>query len=322
MKDTSDTVSVIIPAYNIEGYIARSIESALAQTCRPHEIIVTDDGSTDRTAQRIKPFGSNVRYIYQDNAGLAAARNAAIKIATGRWIALLDGDDEWLPEKLEAQMDLLHRTPHLVWADCNLYTMQHGSNTKTICNDPQLVEQYLHGKECFDSFFDACNAGILMTGSSMIIRRDIFDRVGLYQEGIPYAEDIDMYWRIAYRWPQIGYVRQPLAIYHVARPGSLTNATHERNILNAICDIFQHHLTLAAHSGHQRQITPFIAQKLRKWIYIAYRRGQFDSAEKSIKQFRHLLPACYRWVYALCLVLPRPSIRINKRILKWLGYHE
>ncbi|MCH9023643.1 MAG: glycosyltransferase family 2 protein [Planctomycetes bacterium] len=322
MNDQPDTVSVVIPAYNIEDYITRAINSALAQTYPPHEIIVTDDGSTDRTAERIKQFGSKVRYIYQDNAGPSAARNTAIKVATGRWIALLDGDDEWLPEKLELQIELLRKYPDLVWADCNLYMKQHGSNTKTFCNDPQLVEKYLDGKECFDSYFTAANAGILMTECSILIKRDVFDQVGLYQEGLHYAEDIDMYWRIAYRWPKIGYVRKSLAIYHFARPGSLTNATPEIKILNTICDLFQHHLDLSKQHGCQPQITPYIAQKLRKWIYIAYRRGQFDIAKKTIKQFRDILPVIYRFVYGFCLNLPRPAIRINKLLLKWIGYHQ
>ena len=100
-KNNHTTVAVVIPAYNIDPFITRAIESVLAQTHKPDQIIIVDDGSTDATAERIHQFGSQIQYIHQPNAGLSAARNTGIKAAETEWIAFLDGDDYWLPGKLE-----------------------------------------------------------------------------------------------------------------------------------------------------------------------------------------------------------------------------
>ena len=109
-----ETVSVIIPAYNAEAYIRRSIESVLLQTYPANEVIVIDDGSTDHTAEILKNYMQQVQYIYQNNAGASAARNVGIKRATSKWIAFLDADDEWMPNKLEEQIQVVTRNKTLV----------------------------------------------------------------------------------------------------------------------------------------------------------------------------------------------------------------
>src|SRR5690242_5053753 len=105
------TVSVIIPAYNSERYIADALRSVLAQTYMPQEIIVVDDGSSDGTARALDPFRSTIRYIYQKNRGEPAARNTGMREAKGDYIAFLDADDLWLPEKLDLQMTYLAAHP-------------------------------------------------------------------------------------------------------------------------------------------------------------------------------------------------------------------
>ena len=94
------TISAVIPAYNRGALIGRAIESVLAQSRPPEEIIVVDDGSTDDTAERVRAFGDRVRYVFQPNGGGAAARNRGVEEARGEWIAFLDSDDTWLPEHL------------------------------------------------------------------------------------------------------------------------------------------------------------------------------------------------------------------------------
>jgi glycosyltransferase involved in cell wall biosynthesis len=107
-------ISVVIPAYNSEKCIRETLESVLNQTLSPHEIIIVDDGSKDDTATLIKSFGDRVRYIRQDNQGIAAARNTGIQSATGDWIAFLDHDDLWLPTKLEKQSKVATENPDLI----------------------------------------------------------------------------------------------------------------------------------------------------------------------------------------------------------------
>ena len=104
-------VSVVIPTYNRAGTVGRAIASALAQTDQDREIIVVDDGSTDATAAVVARLGDAVRYVRQENRGVAAARNRGIREARGAYVAFLDSDDEWLPEKLDRQVTVLEREP-------------------------------------------------------------------------------------------------------------------------------------------------------------------------------------------------------------------
>ncbi len=102
-------VSVIIPTYNSAHFVVEAVESVLAQTWQDLEIVVIDDGSTDETAAVMTRFGPPVRYIQQRNGGVAVARNKGIRESSGKYIAFLDADDTWLPEKLEKQIELLEK---------------------------------------------------------------------------------------------------------------------------------------------------------------------------------------------------------------------
>jgi len=106
MSDTQPTVSVIIPTYNRADRVTRAIDSALAQTVPPMEVIVIDDGSTDNTQEVLAAYGDRIHVVYQANAGVSAARNTGLELATGELIALLDSDDIWLPHKLELQLQV------------------------------------------------------------------------------------------------------------------------------------------------------------------------------------------------------------------------
>ena len=109
----TELVSVIIPTYNRAELAARAVESVLAQSYAPIETIVVDDGSTDHTVERLRPYGDKVRYIWQQNSGVAAARNTGIRAAAGEFIAFLDSDDQWLPWKLAAQVAAFSLCPEL-----------------------------------------------------------------------------------------------------------------------------------------------------------------------------------------------------------------
>lgn len=110
---TSPSVSVIIPLYNAETFLAQTIESVLAQTHPPQQVIVVDDGSTDQSAQIAQRYGAAVELVRQPNAGGAQARNRGVALAHGDLLAFLDNDDWWVPEKLAWQIDVLRQSPHL-----------------------------------------------------------------------------------------------------------------------------------------------------------------------------------------------------------------
>lgn len=112
-SNCSIEISVIIPVYNGDRFLAHAIESILSQTLQPSEIIVVNDGSTDRSENVLEPYSDRMQYIYQDNQGVAAARNRGLEVAIGEYIVFLDQDDYWLPTKLEEQIACFKQNPHV-----------------------------------------------------------------------------------------------------------------------------------------------------------------------------------------------------------------
>lgn len=203
-------VSVVIPAHNAAPWLGDTIRSVLAQTYRDFELIVVNDGSTDRTGAVISGFGDKIRCVDQLNQGLPAARNAGIRNALGEWIALLDADDLWLADKLERQISLLGEAERLAWVYCNAYVFDDttGTTTSMLNAGRRLAEGDILRQLFLSNFIGT---------PTPVIRRDVFEDVGMFDETIvPLGEDWDMWLRIAARHP-IGLVRRPLARYRVRR---------------------------------------------------------------------------------------------------------
>jgi glycosyltransferase involved in cell wall biosynthesis len=184
-------VSVIIPTYNHALYLPGAIQSVLDQTFRDFEMIVVDDGSTDDTAEVIKPFFADprFRYIHQRNRGLAAARNTGIKHTEGELVAFLDADDLWLPEKLEEEVRIIDRGgPEVRLVYCFFQYIDQGGNIlETVTEHPIKNPTYK------DLLY--CN-WVLGSSSAVLIRKKAFDEVGLFDESLRSLEDIDMWIRI------------------------------------------------------------------------------------------------------------------------------
>jgi len=177
MTEKNDLVSVIIPVYNCERYLAEAIESALAQTYRPIEVIVLDDGSTDGSGDVAKRFAPPVRYYFQPNAGLGTARNKGISLAQGSAFAFLDADDLWLEDKLTRQMAVFDDNPEL--------DMVFGYAKQF--NSPELDEQSQTKIRPGEEILPGYIAG------TMLIKRDAFYRVGLFETDWRVGEFIDWY---------------------------------------------------------------------------------------------------------------------------------
>ena len=196
-------ISVIIPTWNRSSYLARALESVLAQSIPPHEVIVVDDGSTDDTREIIKQQFSNVRYLYQENRGVSSARNTGIGAAGGDWIALLDSDDCWLPKKLEVQQQLLRDNP-----DARICH----SDEIWIRNGKRVNPMKKHAKRG-GHIFKHCLPLCAISPSSTIIRRDLFDEIGLFDESLPACEDYDLWLRLCAAYPVL-YADEALLIKH------------------------------------------------------------------------------------------------------------
>jgi len=211
-------VSVIIPAYNAERWIGRAIESVLRQTVAPVEVLVVDDGSTDGTTGVLQEYGNTVRCLHQANSGPSAARNLGIDNVRSDWIAFLDADDEWLPHKIESQLRVLKENTHIRWCSCTCSGASHGITQSRRA----LPEDRRRGSttQTVQRYFSAVLGGVMFQTSSFVIHRSVFDRVGRFDPDLRSGEDIDMWCRIAFRWPWIGYCVEPGYYYHQDNPES------------------------------------------------------------------------------------------------------
>jgi glycosyltransferase involved in cell wall biosynthesis len=198
-------VSVIIPTYNRAHMIARSLESALAQTLRDYEIIVVDDGSTDSTRDFLREsYGDRIRYIgHPTNRGLSAARNTGIEHAQGTYIAVLDDDDLWLPEKLALQVDLMKANPNVVLAYCG--------TLKVDCEGEPLEEVTPEMRGHI--FAEMLNRNCLKGPASVaIFARDVLGASGIFDTSLSSCADWDLWIRIA-RCGTVDFVDRPLVKY-------------------------------------------------------------------------------------------------------------
>jgi glycosyltransferase involved in cell wall biosynthesis len=200
------TVSAVIPVYNNGPYIAAALESVLAQTRPANEIIVVDDGSTDGTAAALVPYRGRVRYVYQQNRGEPAARNTGIREATSDYIAFLDGDDLWVPNKLELQLAYLARHPEcaLVYGDMSTFD----SNGTIDASVKQRFRMTLPSGRIFKSLFMRS----LFGSGTVLFRKSCLDTVGHFDEEFLVGSDYEMWLRIA-RHFELGAVDQPLLMY-------------------------------------------------------------------------------------------------------------
>ena len=174
-------ISVIIPVYNYERYLGEAIESVLGQTYQDLEVIVVDDGSTDRSGEVAESFaGRGVRYCQEVHAGIGPARNKGVELAQGEFIAFLDADDRWPLEKIERQLRAFENDPALEMVFGQALQLQNGPAWEAGVRDKNLtVGGMVPG----------------MVPGTMLIKRDAFDRVGNFQGGLKVGEFIDWYAR-------------------------------------------------------------------------------------------------------------------------------
>lgn len=180
-----ESVSVVIPAFNNGDYIVDAVTSALNQT-HPCEIIVVDDGSTDDTASQLAPFAGRIKYIRQPNQGVSVARNNGIRQASGDWVALLDADDLWHPQKIEVQLMALSRS-----GDASGIGMI-GSRGSKVMPATLSFEPSVRRLEVRDFMLT-----LPISPSSVLIRRSCFDKIGWFDPKFGPAADRDMWLRIA-----------------------------------------------------------------------------------------------------------------------------
>ena len=186
------SISVIIPMYNSERTIEKALDSVAGQTYPAHyQIIVVDDGSSDRSAELVERYAeahpsADIRLIRQSNGGVSSARNAGMRAATGQWIALLDSDDQWLPDKTSVQMNILSQHHEIDLIGSNLQ----GGQTRILWKLKDKLSP-IRIWELFIKWHPPT--------STVLFKSAIIQEVGLYNETMRYAEDGEFFLRICMR---------------------------------------------------------------------------------------------------------------------------
>ena len=206
-------VAAVIPTYNRRHCIGRAIDSVLQQTMPVDEIIVVDDGSTDGSADYLRKNYPMVRLLTQTNQGVSAARNAGIRATDCDWIALLDSDDSWLPEK----MTLIHAARE-EQPECSLYH----SDEIWIRNGQRVNAMQKHRKSG-GWIFPRCLPLCVISPSAAVIRKQLLLDEGLFNEALPACEDYDMWLKICHHQP-VGFVDSPLITKYGGHEDQLSRA--------------------------------------------------------------------------------------------------
>ncbi len=200
-------ITVIIPTYNRERFLSRTVTSVLNQSFSDFELVVVDDGSTDNTKKIIEGFqkkDSRIKYIWQKNSGgPARPKNEGIKKAKGKYIAFLDSDDEWFPEKLEKQLSLITETKNVGIVRCNFWEISNGKKKKI--NIAKKTENY------FSKILEKC---FIRSSSSVMVPSYVIKKIGFFDESFRLADDWDMWIRILKRY-NFDFVEEPLFNYYV-----------------------------------------------------------------------------------------------------------
>jgi len=215
VRSENPRVSVIIPSYNTASLIANCLNSILDQTFRDFEIIVVNDGSPDtaQLEQVLRPYLEKIVYIPQQNKRAAGARNTAIRKSRGEFLAFLDSDDSWLPDHLASQMKQFDRDPSIdmVYADALIV-----SNARR----PQTFMERCpsQGAVTFEAMvLERCQIPI----STVVARKSVIVKAGLFDESLVRCDDYDMWLRTAFSGAHIAYIRKPQARLYLGRPDSL-----------------------------------------------------------------------------------------------------
>jgi glycosyltransferase involved in cell wall biosynthesis len=206
-EERMNLISVIIPVYNGKQFLSEAVKSILQQKYNPLEIIIVDDGSTDGTIKSQNSFGKQVKHIYQDNKGPAAARNTGLAIAKGEFITFLDSDDVWPPNKLNTQINYLLQNPDLE------VIIGHTKNFNSeITNTNKIFTEK-------DSF-------ISVQLGSALFRKSAFEKVGTFDEELKFSEDHDWFLRAREKEIKI-LVLEDITLYHRRHSNNMTEGANQ-----------------------------------------------------------------------------------------------
>jgi glycosyltransferase involved in cell wall biosynthesis len=271
LPTAAPTVTVVIPTYNRAHFLPRSLDSVLAQTHEDFEVLVVDDGSSDGTAALMADYrdrDGRVRYLVQpQNAGVSAARNRGLHEARGEFIAFLDSDDEWFPEKLKRQVELFRTLPESVGM---IYT-----GVEAVASNGRRVDLPKHRGQLYRHLLvkNVIHGG----GSNVMLRRAAVERAGSFDEHIPAIEDYDYWIRVAKEF-EVDFVPEPLVRYY-------DQTSQDRRSRNARADTDARAKLAARYSAEMRRLGVahrFLVESSRRALARGDRRAASVTALQAI----------------------------------------
>jgi glycosyltransferase involved in cell wall biosynthesis len=308
-KPPGPLVSVVIPAHNAGPYLRETLESVTRQeTAFPFEIVLIDDGSTDDTLAQARTF-EEVRIVRESGRGPSAARNRGIAEARGEYVAFLDADDLWPPEKLATQVAIFQSHPELglVVGDCRIFT-DAGSRPRTQFEEQGLDTEFFGGDVVIeDPYARLFRVNFVPTGAA-VVRRTCLEKAGLFDESRRYVEDLDLWFRIALHC-KIGYTRRICELKREHAGG--LSANRERMTL-AFIDVLAAQATNHPEELNRRglRVKPRIAFEYCLIGDARERQGDFSAARSRYLQAFRTHPSLrplYYWLQSWTRQLLRGS---------------
>ena len=255
-------VSVVIPTLNRIETLPRALESVINQSYKPSEIIVVDNGSSDGTLEFLGKNFPSVTILEEKKLGVSAARNKGIKHSTFQWVALLDSDDEWFLNKLEAQIDVLKKPS-------NNYRLSH-TDEVWIKNGKQLNQMKKH-KKIGGDIFDKCLSICCISPSSVLIHKSLFDELGYFDETLPVCEDYDLWLKFCSK-ENVHFINKKLILKYGGHSDQLSKAYWGMDRFRVKCIenlIFNYDLN----SNQRQKAIKSLIKKIKIILNGAYKRN-------------------------------------------------
>lgn len=273
-------VSIVIPLYNKQDHVAATLDSVFAQEFRDFEVIVINDGSTDDSEAAVRPFLDRIRFIRQANTGPGAARNRGIELSRGRYLAFLDADDVWRPGKLREQVGFLHQHPDVMWCGCNVtFENTKPGDASTAVSIPRGLSSWV----IFDDWFSASLDKALSQTPCMVVHREVFGRVGMFDPTIPAGQDMDLWIRIATHFRRFAYCYQPLVHVNNWLPGCVSR-NGDSKYRSMLAFTITHIEQTRAHDELDQPVGRYLRRKLLALIGLSLAFGHVSVAREAIRK--------------------------------------
>lgn len=315
-------VSVVIPTYNMADLVSRAIRSAHGQSYRPEEIIVVDDGSTDNIQEVVAGLGEEIpelRLIRQQNKGNAGAKNTGIREAAGNWVAFLDADDAWLPNRLQSQCQLLQQHPELNWMVGGYYVAVEQDGDHRPKESLRISDEVRRGGTGVYDGLSLLTGGTSVWVCTAAVRKSVLDEMDGFHEPLRGSDDLDLWIRLSLAHPRVGFIAEAVALYTVGQTRSISGNSLRRIDPSRYEQLarLQAWAEQPAHAGRSAQLRLFLRQLIERYMRNLVRSGATDTARQYAAELRRRQLPVPSLGPRLLSQVPRPLAQAARLPLMW-----